>query len=41
MLGKIIDLTAEIYDRAPTMPMDPKCSVIEHCTLDTLGYNIL
>jgi len=38
--GKIIDLTAEIYDRAPTMPMDPKCSVIEHCSLDTLGYNL-
>ena len=40
MPGKIIDLTADIYDRAPTMPMDPKCSVIEHCTLDTLGYNL-
>jgi kynurenine formamidase len=38
--GKIIDLTAEIYDRVPTMPMDPKCSVIEHCNLDTLGYNL-
>lgn len=38
--GKIIDLTAEIYDGAPTMPMDPKCSVTEHCNLDTLGYNL-
>ena len=38
--GKIIDLTAEIYDRAPTMPMDPKCSVIEHSNLETLGYNL-
>lgn len=38
--GKIIDLTAEIYDRAPTMPMDPKCSISEHCNLDTLGYNL-
>jgi arylformamidase len=38
--GKIIDLSAEIYDQAPTMPMDPKCSVIEHCNLDTLGYNL-
>jgi kynurenine formamidase len=38
--GKIIDLTAEIYDNAPTMPMDPKCSVSEHCNLDTLGYNL-
>ncbi|MFC2159777.1 cyclase family protein [Actinomycetota bacterium] len=37
--GKIIDLTAEIYDRAPTMPMDPKCSVMDHSNLDTLGYN--
>lgn len=40
MLGKIIDLTAEIYDDAPTMPMDPKCSITEHCNLDTLGYNL-
>jgi kynurenine formamidase len=38
--GKIIDLTAEIYDNALTMPMDPKCSVSEHCNLDTLGYNL-
>ena len=38
--GKIIDLTAEIYDRAPTMPMDPKCSISEHCNLETLGYNL-
>ena len=37
---KIIDLTAEIYDGAPTMPMDPKCSVTEHSNLDTLGYNL-
>jgi kynurenine formamidase len=37
--GNIIDLTAEIYDGAPTMPMDPKCSVTEHSNLDTLGYN--
>lgn len=40
MLGKIVDLTAEIYNCAPTMPMDPKCSIIEHCNLDTLGYNL-
>lgn len=39
-IGKIIDLTADIYDGAPTMPMDPKCSVSEHCNLDTLGYNL-
>lgn len=38
--GKVIDLTAEIYDNAPTMPMDPKCSVSEHCNLDSLGYNL-
>jgi len=38
--GKIIDLSAEIYDKALTMPMDPKCSVSEHSSLDTLGYNL-
>ena len=37
---RIIDLTAEMYDKAPTMPMDPKMSIVEHCNLDTLGYNL-
>ena len=37
---RIIDLTAEMYDGAPTMPMDPKMSITEHCNLDTLGYNL-
>lgn len=40
MSASVIDLTAEMYDRAPTMPMDPKMSITEHCTLDTLGYNL-
>jgi len=39
-MRKVIDLSAEIYDGAPTMPMDPKCSVTPHCSLDTLGYNL-
>ena len=40
MKYRIIDLTAEMYDGAPTMPMDPKMAVAAHCTLDTLGYNL-
>lgn len=40
MKFRIVDLTAEMYDGAPTMPMDPKMSVAPHCTLDTLGYNL-
>jgi kynurenine formamidase len=39
-MGKIIDLTAPMYDGAQTMAMDPKLSVSWHCTLDTLGYNL-
>jgi kynurenine formamidase len=39
-MPKYIDLTADMYDGAPTMPMDPKLSVSWHCTLDTLGYNL-
>lgn len=39
-MGKIIDLTAPMFDGAPTMPMDPKMSLTWHCTLDTLGYNL-
>lgn len=38
--GKIIDLTAPMFDGAPTMPMDPKMSLTWHCTLETLGYNL-
>jgi kynurenine formamidase len=40
MQKKIVDLTADIYNGVSTMPMDPKCSVTEHCNLDTLGYNL-
>lgn len=39
-MPKYIDLTADMYDGAPTMPMDPKLSVSWHCGLDTLGYNL-
>ncbi len=39
-MPKIIDLTADMYDGAPTMAMDPKLSISWHCTLDTLGYNL-
>ncbi|NLE19337.1 MAG: cyclase family protein [Clostridiales bacterium] len=39
-LGKIIDLTAPMFDGAPTMAMDPKMSLSWHCTLETLGYNL-
>ncbi|MCL5987266.1 MAG: cyclase family protein [Actinobacteria bacterium] len=37
---KIIDLSLDIYDRAPTMPLDPKCALIVHHTIETMGYNI-
>jgi len=40
MKGKIIDLTAEMYDKAPAMPMDPKMNITQHCSLETLGYNL-
>ena len=40
MLGKIIDLSLDIYDKAPSMPLDPKCSISSHFTLDTLGLNL-
>jgi kynurenine formamidase len=39
-MSKIIDLTAQMFDGAPTMPMDPKFSISWHCTLETLGYNL-
>lgn len=39
-MSKIIDLTAPMFDGAPTMPMDPKMSLSWHCSLETLGYNL-
>jgi kynurenine formamidase len=39
-MSKIIDLTAPMFDGAPTMAMDPKLSISWHCSLDTLGYNL-
>ncbi len=39
-IGKIVDLSAPMFDGAPTMPMDPKMSLSWHCTLETLGYNL-
>ncbi|MDR2027291.1 MAG: cyclase family protein, partial [Prevotellaceae bacterium] len=39
-MKKIIDLTAPMFNGAPTMPMDPKFAITWHCTLETLGYNL-
>lgn len=40
MNGKIIDLSMDIYHGAPTFAFDPKCAVIVHNTVDSIGYNI-
>jgi kynurenine formamidase len=39
-MSKIIDLTAPMFNGAPTMPMDPKLAITWHCTLNSLGYNL-
>lgn len=40
MSRKLIDLSMEIYHGAPTFALDPKCAVIVHNTVDSIGYNI-
>jgi len=40
MNGNIVDLSLDIYHAAPTFPLDPKCAVIVHHTVDSMGYNI-
>lgn len=40
MKYKVIDLSMEMYPGIQTMPMDPKFDITQHCTLDTLGYNL-
>jgi len=37
---KIVDLSLPVYHAAPTMPLDPKCAVIVHHTIDSMKYNI-
>jgi len=39
-MARIVDLTLPIYHGAPTMPLDPKCAVIVHHTIDSMKYNI-
>lgn len=40
MNPKVIDLSMEIYHEAPTFAFDPKCCVLVHNTVESIGYNI-
>jgi arylformamidase len=40
MPERMIDLSLDIYHGAPTFAYDPKCAVIIHNTVETIGYNI-
>lgn len=35
-----VDLSVDIYHGAPNFAWDPKCAVIVHNTIDTIGYNM-
>jgi arylformamidase len=37
---RMVDLSFDIYDRAPTFPSDPRPAVIEHYRIEDAGYNI-
>lgn len=37
---RIVDLSLDIYDKAPTFWPDPKTAVLPHLTVPNLGYNI-
>ncbi len=39
-MGRIVDLSLDIYDKAPTFWPDPKTAVIEHLGVKDLKYNI-
>jgi kynurenine formamidase len=39
-MSRIVDLSLDIYDRAPTFWPDPKTAVIEHLKIANLKYNI-
>lgn len=40
MARRFVDLSLSIYHQAPTFTPDPKCGVLIHHTLATMGYNI-
>ncbi len=37
---RLVDLSLDIYDKAPTFYPDPKTAVIEHLRIENLNYNI-
>lgn len=37
---RLVDLSLDIYDRAPTFYPDPKTAVLEHLGIEDLNYNI-
>jgi arylformamidase len=37
---RLVDLSFDIYDRAPTFWTDPKTAIIEHYRTEDLGYNM-
>jgi arylformamidase len=37
---RLVDVSLDIYHGAPTFAWDPKCAVIVHNTVDSIGYNI-
>jgi len=40
MTKKIVDLSLEVYHQAPTFTPDPKCGILIHHTIESMGYNI-
>ncbi|MFC5406243.1 cyclase family protein [Cohnella soli] len=40
MTVRIVDLSLEIYHDAPNFAWDPKCAVIVHNTVASIGYNM-
>ena len=40
MARRIVDLSLEIYHQAPTFGPDPKCGILVHHTIESMGYNI-
>ncbi len=39
-MSRIVDLTLPLYHGVPGLPLDPKCAVIVHHTIDSMKYNM-
>ena len=36
----IVDLSLDLYDKAPAFRLDPKTAILPHLLIENIGYNV-